>query len=114
MIRIKPEPENYFTCPKCSQKPVVREIVMKSVFTLADCACENCGFKFYQTLPISHTIIDPLTICKSAGRLYPRDTKKTWLSEALLKAYSNEKQEEVKIKKIVYEKHSDIVILNAL
>ncbi len=114
MIRIKPEPENHFLCPKCSQKPVMRELVMKSVFTLADCVCENCGFEFYQTLPIGHTVISTLTICKFVGRLYPHDTEKTWLSTALLKAHGSEKHGEVQIKKIIYKEHDHVVVLNAL
>ncbi|MBI1767577.1 MAG: hypothetical protein HYR67_04290 [Bacteroidetes bacterium] len=114
MIRIKPEPENHFFCPKCSQKPVVREIVMQSVFTLADCKCENCGIEFLQTLPVSHTVIDTLTIDKSEKKLYAIDTGKSWLSEALLKAHCSHRPEEVRIKKIIYKKHDHVVVLNTL
>src|SRR5258708_25262521 len=114
MIRIKPEPENQFLCPKCSQQPLVREIVMQSVFTLADCVCKKCEFEFYQTLPIGHAVIDTLTIDKSERKLYPDDTEKSWLTKALMKAYGNEKRDEVHVKKIIYKKYERVVVLNTL
>src|SRR5258706_13914653 len=114
MIRIKPQPENQFLCPKCSHLSEVREIVLQPVFTIADCVCKNCGFEFYQTLPIGHTTIDTLTIDKSEGKLYPANTQITWLTEALQKALHNKKNEEVQIKKIVHKKHDQVIILNAL
>src|SRR5882724_6413869 len=98
MIRIKPEPENQFFCPKCSQKAVAKEIVMQSIFILADCRCEKCEFEFYQTLPVGHTIITTLTIGKADAKLYPSDTQNTWLTEALLKAVTWVKHDLVHIK----------------
>src|SRR5258705_1090871 len=114
MIRIKPEGENQFFCPKCAQPSKVKEIVLKSAFTLADCLCGNCGFAYYQTLPIGHTVVDTVTIDKLNSRLYPWDTKTSWFSEALLKAHLNEKQEAVEITKMIFKKHDQVVVLNTL
>ncbi len=114
MIRIKPEPENQLLCPKCFQKSLLKEIVIQSTFPMADCFCENCDFEFYQTLPIGHTLVDTLSIDKSDNKLYPRDTKKSWLTDALLKACHREKQSKVSIKKVIYKKHDHVVVLSAL
>src|SRR6185436_14354173 len=114
MIRIKPEPENQFFCPKCSQEAEVKEIVMQSIFILANCCCEKCVFEFYQTLPVGHTITNTLTIGKKDANLYPSDTPSTWLTEALLKAVTCISDEKVQIKKIVYKKHDCVVVLNTL
>src|SRR5438552_16782933 len=103
MIRIKPEPEYQAICPKCMVKSVVNETVIQCTFTLADCICESCGFEFYQTLPVSHTIINTLTIGKADGKLYP-DTEETWLTKALLRAYHSKRQGNVQIEKIIYKK----------
>src|SRR6266702_4387900 len=105
MIRIKPDLENQFFCPKCSQKAEVKEIVMQSIFVLADCRCEKCEFEFYQTLPIGHTIINTLTIGKADAILYPSDAQNTWLTKSLVKAVAWVNHEEVQIKKTIYKKY---------
>lgn len=114
MIQIKPEIDHQIFCPKCEHKSAIKEIAIQSAFTLGECVCQNCGFEFYQTLPIGHTTTDILTITKPEGKLYPSDTKKTWLTEALMKAYREVKSESVHIKKVIFKKHPRVVILNAL
>src|SRR6185295_3775362 len=114
MIRLKPEPEILITCPACqSRRPAIKEIVIQSPFPLLDCTCGECGFDFYQTLPVGHTVNDTLSIGKSNGELHPGQSKRTWLSEALLKAH-RPKQDEVAIQLIIYKKCEHVVVLNAL
>lgn len=114
MIRIKPDAENQFNCPRCSQKPVVKGIQVQPIFTLAELACENCNFEFLQTLPVGHTTTHTLTIDKSNENLYPANTEKTWLSEALLKAHRNEKSEQVHVNRIIYKNYDRVIVLNTL
>src|SRR5260221_1887786 len=115
MIEIKPEPENLFTCPVCqTQRPTINEIRIQSAFAVADCACGTCGFEFYQTLPVGHTVGDTLSIGKSDGNLYPLLGKDTWLSRAFLRAHRYPKRDEVSIRKIIFEKHESVVVLNTL
>ena len=115
MIALKPEPQIQITCPQCqSQRSEVKEVLIQSAFVMADCSCSTCGFEFYQTLPVGHTVSDTFSIGKSDGELYPRHSKTIWLSEALLKAHHSPKQDEVPIRKIIYEKQENVVVLNAL
>jgi len=114
VIRIKPEPENQFVCPRCLARTPAKEIIVQSAFTLADCICKNCGFEFYQTLAAGHTTTDSLFIDKLSRKLYPPDTPKTWLSEALLKTFSRINHHEVPIQKIIHENRDHVVILNTL
>ena len=115
MIQLKPEPEILITCPACqSQRSVMKEIVIQSAFVLIDCTCGECGFDFYQTLPVGHTVNDTFSIGKSDRELYPIQAKKTWLSEALLNAHRCPKQDEVAIQKIVFKKYEHVVVLNAI
>src|SRR5882762_1707273 len=98
MIQLKPELEILITCPACqSQRPAMREILIQSPFALVDCTCGECGLDFYQTLPVGHTVDDTLSIGKSDRELHPSQSKRTWLSEALLKAHRRPKQDEVAI-----------------
>ncbi|GHN02620.1 hypothetical protein WSM22_41090 [Cytophagales bacterium WSM2-2] len=81
---------------------------------MLDCVCENCGFGFFQTLPVGHNVNDTFTISKSGEKLQLIDTKQSWLTEVLLKSFTNENQDEVRIEKKIYHKHKQVVILNTL
>jgi len=112
MIRIKPTPEVEVTCPKCSRAATVHKITIYTIFTLADCRCQNCDFGFYQTLAHGHTVINTITIDKSDNKLIGDD--ESWLPAALLKVLNGERQKKISINKIIYERHARVVILNAL
>jgi len=114
MIRIKPDIEGEFTCPRCSQRPVIKEIMVQPIVNLAIFFCQNCGSEFLQTLPVGHTISDTLTIDKSNGKLYPINARPTWLSKALLKAHTNEKGDRVQVNRIIYKNCDQVVVLNTL
>jgi len=114
MIRVKPEIENQPACPKCFRKATVKEIMMPAFFTMTNCYCKNCEFEFYETLPVGHSIIDTLIIGKADGKFYGSNAKKTWLSDAVVKALVSEKREPVQIKKHIYAKYDDVIILNTL
>ncbi len=76
MIEIKPETENQLVCPQCrSGQPAINRIIMPSVHFMADCTCGKCGFDFYQTLPVGHSVNERTTICKTDGKLYPPDVR---------------------------------------
>src|SRR6267154_2814772 len=114
MLRIKPDIGGPFTCPRCSQNPVMKEVLLQPTFALAEFVCGRCHFDFFQTLPVGHTIIDTLTIAKITGKLYPINTKTSWLADTLLKAHHGEKQEQVQIKKIIYKNCEKVIVLNTL
>lgn len=115
MIQLKPELEILLTCPACqSQHAVMKEIVIQSAFVLVDCTCGVCGFDFYQTLPVGHTVNDTFSIGKSDRKLYPSQAKRTWLTEAVLNAHACAKQDDVAIQKIIFKKCEHVVVLNAL
>lgn len=114
MIRIKPEPDVKATCPKCSQPVEVIDVSIRSAFTMAECKCTQCEFEFYQSLPIGHTVRDTLTIEKVALSLLPDNRSVSWLSMALLNTLTAEKSEPVSIRKVIYERYNDVVILNTL
>jgi hypothetical protein len=81
---------------------------------MAYCHCENCEFDFYETLPVGHTITDTIAIGKVDRKLYPASAKKTWLTDAIVNAISNENGKAVPIRKIIHAKYEDVIILSAL
>jgi len=115
MIEIKPEPENRLTCPECQAPyPAINQFVIQSAFAVADCTCGKCGFDFYQTLPVGHTVNTTLSIGKSDRKFYPRHLAGTWLAEAFLKAHGSPRQDAVAIQKIIFKKYENVIVLNAL
>ena len=115
MIQLKPSPSTNFTCPECgSTNAVLTNVIVESVHILGDCKCPACGLDFYQVFPIGHTVDAVLSIGKANGMLYQPDTHPTWLSESVLKAHRGMRKEVVSIRKIVYKKCENVVILNTL
>ncbi len=115
MVRLKPNPDNFFTCPECrSEQPFVNEIKVVSINILADCTCANCGFEFHQVLPVGHTVDYPLSIGSENGKLYQPGENHNWLSQSLLKAHKGSRKDTVRIEKIIFKKYEKVVILNTL
>jgi len=115
MIRLKPDPQNSFTCPECrAGQPRIHEFRIQSINVVADCTCVHCGFDFYQTLPVGHTTDYSLRIGKKNGKLYKPDENRTWLSTSFLKAHQEKQKRDVAIEKIVYKKCDHVVVLNTL
>jgi hypothetical protein len=115
MIELKPRTENHFHCPECrSAYPLIKEILIQSVCTTADCTCRSCGFQFYQTFPISHTIDNPLSIGKLNHRFYPDKYTQPWLFDSVLKSTVAMQKQLVSVSKIVYKEVKEVVILNTL
>jgi hypothetical protein len=76
MFRLKPDPQNTFTCPECgTQEPLIREFTFGSIDVFADCVCTHCQFEFYQVVPAGHTVDYPVSIGKMNGKLYPPDER---------------------------------------
>jgi len=114
MIEIKPNLEIQPTCPQCeSTEIVINSVLIPSGHALTDCTCRRCSFEFYQTLPIGHAVDETWSIGKSHGTLYPLSGK-GWFPEALLKAVHTIRKDSVFIKKSVFERRENVVILNTL
>jgi hypothetical protein len=115
MIEIKPFTENRFHCPECqSDKPLVLDIQLHSIYSMAECKCQHCKLEFYQTLPIGHCINDRVSIRKSDGRIYTDVNPDFWLADTVSKARRHSRDKEVSIRKIVHEEKKEVVVLNTL
>jgi hypothetical protein len=115
MLRLKPDPQNVFTCPECgSPGPLIREFKFGSVDVLADCVCAHCQFEFYQVLPAGHTVDYPVSIGKMHGTLYSPDERREWLSRAIGKAHREKQKRNIGIDTIVFKTCTHVTILNTL
>jgi hypothetical protein len=116
MIRIKPEPENTFSCPKCgATNPTINDIIIPSIHVVADCTCRQCGLEFYQSLPLGHSVAFPVSISKKEEDAVVRSLPNLyWHLDTLEKNTRKVIDRKVEIRKIVYRECDNVVILNTL
>jgi hypothetical protein len=115
MIQLKPVPYNLFECPEClATKPLIKEVRFESIHVLADCICNFCGFAFYHTFPVGHTVDKYVAIARDGEKVYKNDKCPDWLSNALVKSHKQYKSEPVNIRRVIHTNCSKVVILNTL
>lgn len=115
MIQLKPVPYNLFECPEClAPKPLINDVRFESVHVLADCTCNFCGFAFYHTFPVGHTVDKYVAIAKDGQKVYSNEKNHDLLSNALVRAHKQYKKEPVNIRRVIHTKCSKVVILNTL
>jgi hypothetical protein len=115
MIRIKPEPENTFTCPKCrSSAPRINDIIIPSIHVVADCTCRQCGLEFYQSFPVGHSVQHAVSISKNEDDAITGFPTLYWHLDTFVKNVRNLKDKQVEIRKIVYKECENVIILNTL
>jgi len=115
MIELKPQTENFFSCPECRTPfPAIHDVLVQSIHIMADCTCKECGFDFFQVFPVGHTIDDHLSIGKFNDRFYPSENEQPWLFETLIKGNKEVRKREVAIEKQIFKIYEDVIILNTL
>jgi glycosyltransferase involved in cell wall biosynthesis len=115
MIRLKPDPENFYTCPECQAgNPLVHEFQFESVNVFVNCTCSACGFAFDQVLPVSHTVDNPLAYGRVNKKEYMGTDCPEWLSASVFKSHVEIKHNKIPIERIIFKQHEQVVILNTL
>jgi len=115
MIQLKPHPDNFFVCPKCgTDQPQINDFRFESINIFADCSCRECGFTFYQTLPVGHNVDFPISIGKDNDVIYKSVKCPQWLSLPVATAYRERRTIGVAIERIIYKKSDKVIILNTL
>ncbi|HZX73770.1 MAG TPA: hypothetical protein VFE57_05070 [Cyclobacteriaceae bacterium] len=115
MIRLKPNPEIFFSCPECgTEHTLVKQIKFFSIHVMAESTCQNCGFDFFQVLPVGHTVDYPLAIGKQNNKLYQRGLPDDWLTKSLMKSHQGLRSDDVQIRKMQFKKYNNVIILNTL
>lgn len=115
MIQLKPVTENVFQCPECgTTHPIINNVVIEAIHSMADCTCTHCSFEFYQGLPTGHAALNVLSIGKSDAKFYQLENGPAWLSESFFNAHIHIRSGNVPIQRIIYEKYEKVIILNTL
>jgi hypothetical protein len=115
MVRLKPDPENLYSCPEChAPYPEIDDIRYESTTIYVACTCALCQLKFLQTLPVGHHVSHPLSIGLASGKIYAPKEPLDWLSLAVAKAWHQRSESKVNIEKRVYRNTDTVILLNAL
>lgn len=115
MIRLKPDPENIYSCPEChAPRPMIENFRYESTTIWAVCTCQGCGFRFLQTVPVGHHVSHSVSIGLASGKLYAPKVPLDWLSLAVMKAWSQRKTHSITIEKQIYRTCERVVLLNTL
>lgn len=112
LIEVKPGIENNFVCPQCeAERPVINKVVIPSMHVLADCTCRVCAFRFLQTFPVGHNASHVVSVGKDNNRVYEPTATPSWLQTTMV---APGEQHPVTIRKTVYRRCSEVIILNTL
>ena len=104
MIRLKPNPDNYFTCPECqAMDPLINKFIFESINMYADCTCKACDLEFMQILPVGHSVDYPMSFGVDNKKFYKKIDSPDWLSASVLKSHSEIRRDPVAIEKIVFK-----------
>ena len=113
MLEIYPNTYNKFTCAHCNlQHPKIIDLVFLGRTILAECECNHCSSICYHTFPTGHYLWFPVSFDQKEAKYHPRS--KVWLAEPLLQSFYKERKIYPEIKKEVYKKFDQAILLNCL
>lgn len=115
MIQIKPKIDISTQCKVCQSGAVnIQFFFFQGIHTLADSICQNCGFKFYWTLPIGHDLLFPIHLSKDNKKAFFHPRAKDWLAAPLIRSMKAGEGSKVEISIKTNRQLRDIVIVNCL
>lgn len=100
-------------CPDCGKGSTFQTLVFEGIHTLVRSRCETCGVNFFQTLPVGHDLLFPMTFNEN-GSIRVSENATQWLSKPLIAALFHDAKVRVKIKKEILHQKNEAIILNCL
>lgn len=115
MINIKPLTAFDIECATCqSTQTEVKALFFQGMHTLAEAACQTCGFECYQTLPIGHDGLFPMQIAKDGQESFYDPKAENWLAGPLIQSIRQPASKNFPIEKKVIKSFSQVIIVNCL
>ncbi len=115
MIDLVPAQNITVTCQMCKSDTItIKKILFHGVHTLVDCLCQNCGFDFYQTLPIGHDLTFPIQFSPDGKKSFYHPKAKAWLAQPLITSVAKELGVKAEISLHVNKTTSDVIVVNIL
>jgi hypothetical protein len=112
LIRITPL-EQTPDCPTCGGNGIEPVILFQGIHTLVKSKCNNCNVHFFQTLPVGHDLLFPMTFIERDKKIVTKERAK-WLSQPLVKALFEGACVRLKVSRDIHSQKSEAIILNCL
>lgn len=116
MIEIHPKLSQFgWKCPACGcQLSEAKSIVFQGQHVLADISCTCCDVEYFQTYPVGHGAVFPVSFTKTGEKSKYGQVAEWWMAKPLIESMVTNEKFESSIEIIVYKKFKNCVILNCL
>ena len=115
LIALKPSLYSDFVCPNCSTPASSgSRVYFSGIHVMGGYACISCGIQYERDLPIGFANDHPLAVNLADKTFYNTTNAPDWLTGSFLINYHDRTDDEVKVNRIVYKAHKEVIILNCL
>ena len=115
MIDLLPKLNHKIKCRVCESDSVtVIKVLFQGIHILVDCECNQCGFKFYQTLPSGHDLLYPIQFSNDGSKSFYHPTAEVWLARPLIESVTKHPKHIAQFNCRVEAQFKSIVIVNCI
>jgi hypothetical protein len=116
VIEIHPKLSQFgWKCPACGcQLSEAKSILFQGQHVLADISCTCCDVEYFQTYPVGHGAVFPVSFTKTGKKSKYGQVAEWWMAKPLIESMVTNEKFESSIEIIVYKKFKNCVILNCL
>ena len=116
MIEIYPKLNQFrWKCPACGcQLSEAKSILFQGQHILADISCTCCDVEYFQTYPVGHGAVFPISFTKTGEKSKYGQVAEWWMAKPLIDSMVSNEKNEPSIDIVVYKKFENSVILNCL
>lgn len=115
LIMIHPPSQEDLVCPCCdTTNKVEGTLVFQGIHTLHTFLCSACGKKIFNTIPTGHDLLFPTSFDETGSCVKADGDANSWLVRPLIEGVVQNKRNEVKIEKEIFEVRREVIILNCL
>jgi hypothetical protein len=116
VIEIYPKLSQFgWKCPACGcQLSEAKSILFQGQHVLADISCTCCDVEYFQTYPVGHGAVFPVSFTKAGEKSIYGQVTKWWMAKPLIDSIVSNEQFEPSIDVVVYRKFENGIILNCL
>lgn len=116
ILQIKPSTHESAECVTCGSKAAsTHRLLFQGIHLLLECSCNECKTSFFQTVPIAHDVMFPISFSKDGLNLKFDKRAAVWLAEPLINSIVKKQTVEgLLIKSTSREATDEAILLNCL
>jgi len=104
-----------YKCPACRcQLSDATSLFFQGQHVLADITCTCCDLEYYQTFPVGHGAVYPISFTKKGDKVSYLPVSELWMAKPLIASMLSNEVFESKVEVIKYRETKNVIILNCL